>query len=130
MGPFLGQVDQYKGKRDLDSLREYVEQQLQGADRGAPETTPPTEAPVGAAEPEADKVGAHPAPPAEGFLLWRWGHGTLEDSTEPFRWLVTVDFSTRNIFFDYVYMFVRGKQQHGCEGTPEMEPRSLGISSS
>ncbi|XP_070261865.1 thioredoxin domain-containing protein 5 [Myotis yumanensis] len=48
-------VDQYKGKRDLDSLREYVELQLQSADRGTPEATPPAEAPVGAAEPEADK---------------------------------------------------------------------------
>lgn len=94
MWPFSGQIDQYKGKRDLDSLREYVELQLQSADHGTPETTSPSEAPVGATEPEADKVGTCPAPPAEGILLWCWGHRTFEDSTEPFRWLVTADFST------------------------------------
>lgn len=54
----LGQVDQYKGKRDLESLREYVELQLQRTETGATETVKPSEAPVLAAEPEADKVGA------------------------------------------------------------------------
>ncbi|XP_012495084.1 PREDICTED: thioredoxin domain-containing protein 5 [Propithecus coquereli] len=48
-------VDQYKGKRDLESLREYVESQLQRAETGAPETAAPSEAPVPPAEPEADK---------------------------------------------------------------------------
>uniref|UniRef100_A0A2I3SNY7 Thioredoxin domain containing 5 n=1 Tax=Pan troglodytes TaxID=9598 RepID=A0A2I3SNY7_PANTR len=48
-------VDQYKGKRDLESLREYVESQLQRTATGATETVTPSEAPVLAAEPEADK---------------------------------------------------------------------------
>nr|XP_054111016.1 LOW QUALITY PROTEIN: thioredoxin domain-containing protein 5-like [Callithrix jacchus] len=48
-------VDQYKGKRDLESLREYVESQLQRTETGAAETVTPSEAPVLAAEPEADK---------------------------------------------------------------------------
>uniref|UniRef100_A0A2K5CBA7 Thioredoxin domain-containing protein n=1 Tax=Aotus nancymaae TaxID=37293 RepID=A0A2K5CBA7_AOTNA len=48
-------VDQYKGKRDLESLREYVESQLQRTETGAAETITPSEAPVLAAEPEADK---------------------------------------------------------------------------
>ncbi|XP_011365328.2 thioredoxin domain-containing protein 5 [Pteropus vampyrus] len=50
-------IDQYKGKRDLDSLREYVESQLQSDAEGTPETAQPSEAPVLAAEPEADKKG-------------------------------------------------------------------------
>lgn len=60
----FGQIDQYKGKRDLDSLREYVESQLQSDAEGTPETAQPSEAPVLAAEPEADKVGVcrHPRP--------------------------------------------------------------------
>lgn len=52
----LGQVDQYKGKRDLESLRDYVQSQLQGSE-AAPETVEPSEAPVMAAEPTGDKVG-------------------------------------------------------------------------
>lgn len=52
----LGQVDQYKGKRDLESLRDYVQSQLQGSE-AAPETVEPSEAPVLAAEPPGDKVG-------------------------------------------------------------------------
>lgn len=52
------QVDQYKGKRDLDSLREYVESQLKGVGRAAPEPAQPSEAPALAAEPSADQVGA------------------------------------------------------------------------
>lgn len=52
----LGQVDQYKGKRDLESLRDYVESQLQGPE-AAPETVEPSEAPVLAAEHRGDKVG-------------------------------------------------------------------------
>lgn len=57
-----GQLDQYKGKRDLDSLRQYVEAQLQSTERDAP--APPTGAPA-PAEPEADKVGAR-SPCPEG----------------------------------------------------------------
>ncbi|ELW71753.1 Thioredoxin domain-containing protein 5 [Tupaia chinensis] len=54
-------VDQYKGKRDLESLREYVESQLQSAETGAPETEPsetaePSGAPELATEPVADKT--------------------------------------------------------------------------
>ncbi|KAK2113095.1 Thioredoxin domain-containing protein 5 [Saguinus oedipus] len=49
-------VDQYKGKRDLESLREYVESQLQRIETGAAETVTPSEAPVLAAEPDADKT--------------------------------------------------------------------------
>lgn len=52
--PFSGQIDQYKGKRDLDSLREYVESQIQSVEGGAPETAQPSEAP---APPKADEVG-------------------------------------------------------------------------
>uniref|UniRef100_A0A8B9XTN3 Thioredoxin domain-containing protein n=1 Tax=Bos mutus grunniens TaxID=30521 RepID=A0A8B9XTN3_BOSMU len=48
-------VDQYKGKRDLDSLREYVQSQLQSAGPAAPEPTQPSEAPALAAEPAADQ---------------------------------------------------------------------------
>ncbi|EHB06398.1 Thioredoxin domain-containing protein 5 [Heterocephalus glaber] len=50
-------VDQYKGKRDLESLRDYVVSQLQGPDleAGAPETVEPSEAPVLAAEPMGHK---------------------------------------------------------------------------
>ncbi|XP_059793864.1 thioredoxin domain-containing protein 5 isoform X1 [Balaenoptera ricei] len=48
-------VDQYKGKRDLESLREYVASQLQSTERGAPEPIQPSEAPVLAAEPAADQ---------------------------------------------------------------------------
>lgn len=47
-------VDQYKGKRDLESLRDYVESQLQGPEV-APETVEPSEAPELAAEPTGDK---------------------------------------------------------------------------
>lgn len=49
-------MDQYKGKRDLESLRDYVESQLQGPEV-APETVKPSEAPELAAEPTGDKVG-------------------------------------------------------------------------
>lgn len=52
----LGQVDQYKGKRDLESLRDYVQSQLQGSE-AAPETVEPSEAPAMASEPTGDKVG-------------------------------------------------------------------------
>lgn len=55
-GLYLGQVDQYKGKRDLESLREYVESQLQNTEEGGPEAIAPSEAPVPATEPAA-KVG-------------------------------------------------------------------------
>ncbi|KAM7229737.1 hypothetical protein CapIbe_019853 [Capra ibex] len=48
-------VDQYKGKRDLDSLREYVEAQLQSTGHAAPEPAQPSEAPALAAEPAADQ---------------------------------------------------------------------------
>lgn len=57
-----GQVDQYKGKRDLESLREYVASQLQSTERGAPEPIQPSEAPTLATEPTADQVGARSAP--------------------------------------------------------------------
>ncbi|XP_037374740.1 thioredoxin domain-containing protein 5 isoform X2 [Talpa occidentalis] len=46
-------VDQYKGKRDLESLREYVEAQLRSADGGAPESGQPAEAPVLGSTPPA-----------------------------------------------------------------------------
>lgn len=68
MWPTFGQIDQYKGKRDLDSLREYVESQLQSAAEGTPETAEPSEAPVLAAEPEADKVGVCRCPCPQGAL--------------------------------------------------------------
>lgn len=48
-------VDQYKGKRDLDSLREYVQAQLQSAGPGTPETAQPSEAPAPATEPAAEQ---------------------------------------------------------------------------
>ncbi|XP_024594297.1 thioredoxin domain-containing protein 5 [Neophocaena asiaeorientalis asiaeorientalis] len=48
-------VDQYKGKRDLESLREYVASQLQNTERGAPEPIQPSEAPALATEPAADQ---------------------------------------------------------------------------
>ncbi|XP_026984123.1 thioredoxin domain-containing protein 5 isoform X1 [Sagmatias obliquidens] len=48
-------VDQYKGKRDLESLREYVASQLQSTERGAPEPIQPSEAPTLATEPAADQ---------------------------------------------------------------------------
>lgn len=67
----LGQVDQYKGKRDLESLRDYVQSQLQGSE-AAPETVKPSEAPVMAAEPAGDKVG----------VCQHGGRGSLV-STEP-----------------------------------------------
>lgn len=57
-GPCFAQVDQYKGKRDLESLREYVDAQLQSTEGDAPETIKPSEAPVLAMETTADKVGA------------------------------------------------------------------------
>ena len=71
-GPCPGQVDQYKGKRDLESLREYVASQLQSVERGALEPVQPSEAPVLAAEPAADQVGARSAPASQR----RRGHST------------------------------------------------------
>ncbi|XP_031215554.1 thioredoxin domain-containing protein 5 [Mastomys coucha] len=47
-------VDQYKGKRDLESLRDYVQSQLQFSE-AAPETVEPSEAPAVDAEPTGDK---------------------------------------------------------------------------
>ena len=73
-----GQIDQYKGKRDLDSLREYVESQLQSVARGTPETAQPSEAPALPAEPE-DKVGTHPALPTgpSPFSSDAWDRRTI-----------------------------------------------------
>lgn len=51
------QVDQYKGKRDLESLKSYVASQLQRPEAAAPESSKPTEAPGLAAQPAADTVG-------------------------------------------------------------------------
>ncbi|XP_075411395.1 thioredoxin domain-containing protein 5 [Tenrec ecaudatus] len=48
-------MDQYKGKRDLESLREYVESQLQSPERGSAETMEPSEAPLLTATPAAAK---------------------------------------------------------------------------
>ncbi|KAG8513042.1 Thioredoxin domain-containing protein 5, partial [Galemys pyrenaicus] len=48
-------VDQYKGKRDLDSLREYVEAQLRSVDGGAPESEQPAEALVLGSPPATDQ---------------------------------------------------------------------------
>ncbi|XP_023598672.1 thioredoxin domain-containing protein 5 isoform X2 [Trichechus manatus latirostris] len=48
-------IDQYKGKRDLEALRDYVESQLQGPEREAAETIEPFEALELAVEPAADK---------------------------------------------------------------------------
>ncbi|XP_077000209.1 thioredoxin domain-containing protein 5 isoform X2 [Tamandua tetradactyla] len=48
-------IDQYKGKRDLEALREYVGSQLQSTDGGTSETVQPSEAPVQATEPAADQ---------------------------------------------------------------------------
>ncbi|XP_055964478.1 thioredoxin domain-containing protein 5 [Sorex fumeus] len=44
-------TDQYKGKRDLESLREYVDTQLRGADQATPGSEQPSEAPVLGAQP-------------------------------------------------------------------------------
>ncbi|XP_027457487.1 thioredoxin domain-containing protein 5 isoform X1 [Zalophus californianus] len=46
-------IDQYKGKRDLESLREYVDSQLQSTEPEAPDTVQPSEAPAPATEPMA-----------------------------------------------------------------------------
>ncbi|XP_064453255.1 thioredoxin domain-containing protein 5 isoform X2 [Mirounga angustirostris] len=46
-------IDQYKGKRDLESLREYVDSQLQSTEPEAPDTVEPSEAPAPATEPVA-----------------------------------------------------------------------------
>ncbi|XP_027457488.1 thioredoxin domain-containing protein 5 isoform X2 [Zalophus californianus] len=49
----IGKIDQYKGKRDLESLREYVDSQLQSTEPEAPDTVQPSEAPAPATEPMA-----------------------------------------------------------------------------
>ncbi|KAI5765668.1 TXNDC5 [Gulo gulo luscus] len=46
-------IDQYKGKRDLESLREYVDSQLQSTEPEAPESVQPSEAPAPTPEPVA-----------------------------------------------------------------------------
>lgn len=74
MCPCLAQVDQYKGKRDLDSLREYVQAQLQSAGPGTPETAQPSEAPAPATEPAAEQVSAWRGQPGREWpRVTAWG---------------------------------------------------------
>lgn len=83
MWPLSGQTDQYKGKRDLDSLREYVESQLQSAEDSTPEPAQPSEAPVLAAEPEAEQVGACCSRPWNAFSSNIWLQLTFQHKTFP-----------------------------------------------
>lgn len=99
--PLSGQIDQYKGKRDLDSLREYVESQLQSVEGGAPETAQPSEAPE---PPTADEVGTRQHRPQRASL-GRWA--------ETFRWLLTA--ACQHEAFSLTLL-------HACKGSTGTEP--------